>query len=173
MKVKNILNISEEGTYSFCSMCSSEGNCCSRVKPKGQIDAPVLFRNEVNNIEKSTEIDRNDFSLANSKSHKNVRLMRTNEDGCYFYRNGKCDIYHLRPIDCRLFPLDFYQESDGRIILIAYTNLCPVDYNPYDYIKQAKELIYSLGSDLFTYAKLEAPGMDLQPYIILCELEFP
>lgn len=47
-----------------------------------------------------------------------------NHDKCPFLdRNGKCKIYEMRPLDCRLFPLDIIEEN-GEYFWCVFT-ICP------------------------------------------------
>jgi len=47
-----------------------------------------------------------------------------NHDKCPFLdQNGKCKIYEMRPLDCRLFPLDIIEEN-GEYFWCVFT-ICP------------------------------------------------
>ncbi|MBT4049504.1 MAG: hypothetical protein HOB18_08195 [Nitrospina sp.] len=158
--------IKDKGTYSFCQKCPSSGNCCSRVKRNGSVDAPVVFDSDM----EALSLNSDDYSEVKHYGNYKARAIHTNGDGCYFFQGGKCTVYDRRPIDCRLFPLDII-EKEGRLIWIAYKNLCPVEFNPEDYLEDAKSLLSELGDNVFLYANLILPGMDKEPYIELEEVE--
>jgi len=172
--------MTKAGTYSFCKDCPTNGHCCSRVKHNGKIESPVIFQNDIEEIVRYTGKHPDSFSLRRDDSYEGLRSMRTDEAGCYFYNNGECSIYTVRPVDCRLFPLDIKMEEDGRIVWIAYTRLCPVGFDPRNYLEEAKTLLPELGKNVYQYAKMELPGMDKEPYVELeelnlsdCQLEIP
>lgn len=98
MKKNETFNIGLNGCYSDCANCLSESKCCSCFD---KINLPVLNKNEIINIEKYTKND--DFYVA---LEKNIFSLKTLNDKCIFYKNGKCLIYRVRPTDCQLFPYD-------------------------------------------------------------------
>ena len=158
------------GTYKFCEECPTSGNCCSRVRPNGEVDSPVLFPKDLEKIEEYTGENINSFSLVRNELGDSLRFLKTGTNGCYFHQEGKCGIYQVRPLDCRLFPLDVIKTPDGRIALIAYTRLCPVGFDPKEHIEQAKKLLPELGENIYAYAGMDLPGMDKEPYIELEDL---
>ena len=102
-----------------------------------------------------------------------ARLMRTGKGGCHFYREGKCAIYRVRPLDCRLFPLDIIEVEEHKFVWIAYTRFCPVEFDPFELLEQAKHLIPQLGDNIVSYARAETPGLDKEPYIEVCDVHIP
>ena len=158
------------GTFKFCKECPASGNCCSRAKPNGEVDSPVLLPKDAEKIEGLTGEKADSFSLVRNDLSDTLRFLKTGTKGCYFHQNGKCGIYQMRPLDCRLFPLDVIETPDGRIALIAYTRLCPVGFNPKEHLEQAKKLLPELGENIYDFAGMDLPGMDKEPYVELEDL---
>lgn len=114
------------GTFNLCSNCvGNHATCCSNPS----VDSPMLLPNEVEAISKKMNIPKNDFSnkidlakINNDYSLKDLyQMKRVNKDNsCYFYRNNRCTIYDIRPIDCRIFPYDIKLEKDGNYYLVYY-----------------------------------------------------
>lgn len=86
-----------------CHECGAQ--CCFLPwLPKEELDLVTEFRNIVETI-------------------GNVSFFM-NRARCKFVNSeGVCEIYALRPLDCRLFPLDII-EQDGRYYWCFYT-ICP------------------------------------------------
>jgi hypothetical protein len=116
----------------------------------------VIFPAEVEVIKTHTGLGADSFSEPCGKG--SVNWILSNEGGCYFCRDGKCDIYPVRPLDCRLFPWDIAEE-DGRLVLIVHDTICPVKFRPEQYIGQIGNLIREFGEQLLTYARVSTPGM--------------
>ena len=160
--------IETKSAYSICNNCPSEGNCCNRAKPNGQVDSPFLSSSDLDRIRLEPHL----YSEVRAYGEETARVIKTNENGCYFFQDGKCSIYSDRPIDCRFFPLDIIENSQGRLVWIAYTNLCHESIKPLEYLESAKKLLPELGEDVHIYAKIKLPGMDKEPYIELEEIGF-
>lgn len=105
----------EKGSYKDCMNCSLRIKCCSNFD---KINAPVLSEDEVGIIMKHT--DNNNFY--NIKDDKIFQL-KTIDNECFFYKNGRCNIYNYRPIDCRLYPYDIIKD-DHKYYLIIYLINC-------------------------------------------------
>ena len=160
-----------EGAYSICAGCPSHGNCCTRVRPGGAIDVPSLLPDDIKAIEKHSDKTADEFCIPNDGPPQLIRRMRALEGGCYFYRDGTCTIYSVRPTDCRLFPFDIIEKPDGRLVWVAYTKLCPVEHDPRSYFDQVKGLVRRLGGNIRAFARVRATGMEQQECIELGELE--
>lgn len=155
-----------DGTYSFCRGCPRERNCCVRVRPSGSINRPILFLDEVRRIERHTGKQALDFSTPlGLQSH--TRLMKSTSLGCLFCQGGKCAIYKVRPLDCRLFPFDLIEKPGGAIVWIVYTAVCPVKFDVQGCLKKAKALLPQLGQNTVEYARADAPWKNGEPYVEL------
>jgi len=115
------------GTFNLCSNCIGKNNptcCCDPI-----VDSPMLLPNEAEAISNKMKIEKEEFckrinlaKINNDYSLKDLYQMKRFEDtnSCYFYRDNKCTIYDIRPIDCRIFPYDIKLEKDGNYYLIYY-----------------------------------------------------
>ena len=159
------------GTYGFCAKCASGSNCCSRVTPSGEIDPPVLFSSDVEAIEQFTGKRADSFSNLKDVATRSERVILLGSKGCFFYRDGKCSIYAVRPVDCRLFPVDIIEKPDGRLVWIAYTSLCPVSFDPRAQLDHARRLLPLLGENVRAYARMETDALDRASYVELGDVE--
>ncbi len=160
-----------DGTYSFCEGCNN--TCCSKVKPNGRIEVPILLPGEVKKIEELSKGNKPNFSILKKDLGKGVRAIRTDSKGCYFYGHGKCAIYGVRPLDCRIFPFDII-ENYGSLILIAYKTLCPYQFSEelyIQYLKKVESVLLFFEEDIYTYARMQFPVMDREPYMELAEIQ--
>ena len=113
-------------THHPCSDCPSK--CC--VFTEGRVTEALLSPKEIKKIELAT--GRSDFYEKNKSDYYDVPYYRfkiTTEGCCPFYNlnKGICTIYEVRPIDCRMYPLDFEQiddDIDGEDTWIVYD--CPL-----------------------------------------------
>jgi len=160
-----------EGSFSFCKMCQKDINCCVRITPGGRIGNPILFKEDINRIEKFTKNDKNTFSNVPLDSNSVIRSMKSNENGCHFSQKGDCTIYPVRPLDCRLFPIDIKEKIDGSLIWIAYTAICPVTYDIQKCWGHAKLLLPYLKNNIKEYARANAPWMHDEPFVELGNIE--
>lgn len=109
----------EKGCYKDCTNCSLSQKCCSCFD---KINAPTLNKNEVNKIIKSI----NEYSFYDKVS-ENIFQLKTINNECIFYKNGKCSIYDNRPIDCRLYPYDVIKDGDKYYLIIYLIDCINVD----------------------------------------------
>lgn len=172
------------GTFDICHNCvNTKANCCSNPA----IDSPMLLPNEALEISKLTNKKIEDFaklinfsSMYNDNALKNLYQMKRqdNSNSCYFYKNSKCTIYDIRPIDCRIFPYDIKLEKDGNYYLVYYlTNNCEIkniDFNNLKAISYNTRLFFRLllpylreWSDPYCSYKLT----ENEDYKIICKIE--
>lgn len=130
------------GTFDLCHNCvKRSATCCSNK----HVDSPMILPNEAREIAKAKNVEIDDFAnpVDFAKMHgddalKDLYQMKRQDDSdaCYFYRDSKCMIYDIRPIDCRIFPYDIKLESDGNYYLVYYlTNDCEVKNMNVDNLK--------------------------------------
>lgn len=121
------------GTFNLCHNCvKAKANCCSNPN----VDSPMILPNEALEISKATNIEINEFanlvdfaSMYKDKALKSLYQMKRQNEGnaCSFYKDCKCSIYDIRPIDCRIFPYDIKLEKDGNYYLVYYiTDSCEI-----------------------------------------------
>ena len=122
MAQSKFMNATLEGTFKFCSDCPSNNNCCVRTRHGlGEIANPPLLPNEAAEISAHTGLSVDAF--AEGQPGEPLAIKRT-DSGCLFYKGGKCEIYAIRPFDCKIFPFDI-ARLDGLFYWIVYTSLCP------------------------------------------------
>lgn len=130
------------GTFNLCQKCvNAKASCCSNP----EIDSPMILPNEAKEIAKATNQEISEFadevdfaSMYNDKSLKMLYQMKRNKNGncCRFYKDCKCSIYDIRPIDCRIFPYDIKLEKDGEYYLVYYlSNNCEIKNIDLDNLK--------------------------------------
>jgi Fe-S-cluster containining protein len=155
-----------------CRTCVS--CCCCKLEPA------VLVRSDIPPIAAATGLKEADF-VENRAGE--VPLLRFNPvRGCLFLdeKSGKCGIYPVRPLDCRLFPLDII-SSDARYFLIRYrTNTCALDDVPSEeLIRTAEEEVFprlwAEPREFSRFARYENPAGPFThfPYEILKEINVP
>lgn len=121
------------GTFNLCHNCvNAKASCCSNPN----VDSPMLLPKEANEISKLNNIEINKFAkkvnfatMYNDNNLKSLYQMKrqVNSSSCYFYKDCKCMIYDIRPIDCRIFPYDIKLEKDGNYYLVYYlTSNCEI-----------------------------------------------
>lgn len=50
---------------------------------------------------------------------------------CIFLKNGRCQVYNYRPLDCKLYPFDIIKK-DLKYYLVLYQLGCIKDYTVVD-----------------------------------------
>ena len=116
------------GTFNLCHKCvNAKATCCSNPS----VDSPMLIPNEAKEISKVTNKEIEEFaenidfaSIHNDKTLKNLYQMKRqdNSSACHFYKNCKCSIYDIRPIDCRIFPYDIKLEKENSKLIVKINN---------------------------------------------------
>lgn len=91
--------------------CKQCGKCCKGVKKL------ILTAKDIEKIKAFT--GREDFF----KFREGINYLKlTKEKGCIFLRDNKCSIYPVRPLVCKMYPLQIMLE-DRRWVLNR--NPCP------------------------------------------------
>ena len=169
---------STEGAIKACKKCSAI-DCCGVVKEGGEVEPPYLTQYDIAQIEFFTGLKKEQFANVkrNPVTKKPLYLLRTNQDsGCIFFNadEGKCRIYSLRPIDCRLFPFDV--EIVGNEYYWAFfkykkcsDNVDAEDMRSLHLFKKRALMIF--GDELRNYATQPVPGMQKVGYELLERIE--
>jgi len=119
-----------EGTFEFCATCPVGINCCFRARELGQVEAPFALEREVGSIAARTGMNIGEFSqVHDGETGEKIRSLRSNGNQCIFYKEHRCSIYAFRPFDCRIFPFDIFENSDGSFYWILYLDLCPREFS--------------------------------------------
>lgn len=172
------------GTFNLCHNCvHAKASCCSNPN----VDSPMLLPKEAKEISKINNIEINKFAkkvdfatMYNDNNLKSLYQMKRqdNSSACYFYKDCKCMIYDIRPIDCRIFPYDIKLEKDGNYYLVYYlANNCEiknVDLKDLKIVSYNTRLFLRLllpylreWSDSYCSAKLT----ENENYKIICKIE--
>lgn len=157
------------GSFSFCNKCPTNKNCCTRMREGGEIDNALIFPEEAIAIENYSGINRTEFIQEGRcpKDHTFQTLKGRKNGGCYFHRAGRCEIYSVRPFDCRLFPFDIIEDEDENLRWILYTGLCPVSFNYRIAYQQLRNFFDLSEDDAWAYSMANTPGMEDNSYIEL------
>ena len=148
------------------------------MKSNSAIDNAIVFNTEISEIEKHSGVKREEF-LQDRRYPKDgpyQTLKHVGHSGCYFYENGKCLIYNVRPLICALFPFDFRFNEAGSLFWVVYQNLCPVYFNYKRHFSQIKKMALNLDMDKKTivdYLEENAPSMKKESVLFLEEFEQP
>jgi Fe-S-cluster containining protein len=157
------------GTMSFCLDCPAKTNCCTRVAHGTEIENPFLFNDEAENIKRRIGGLLSDFSEKFvTNGGVEYLAIKSRAPGCTFFQSGRCTIYDIRPLDCRLFPFDIRRTQSGALMWIVYTDLCPVEFDWRDHFEDAKKLLFSRTLsliDLETYIDSNIDGMMNRKFI--------
>lgn len=172
------------GTFNLCQKCvHAKASCCSN----SEVDSPMLLPDEAQEIAKITNEEIEKFAqpidfatMYNDKTLKTLYQMKRQDNSyaCHFYKDCKCSIYDIRPIDCRIFPYDIKLEKDGNYYLIYYlANNCEIqniDVNSLKTISYNTRLFLRLlypyireWSDSYCSTKL----VKNKEYKIICKIE--
>jgi Fe-S-cluster containining protein len=156
------------GTFAICTTCPGKRNCCSRVHAQNGVDPPIAFPREAGAIAEALNCPPSDFSIADETG--SFRWLKSTESGCFFFRGGKCAIYSVRPLDCRLFPLDIGRAKDGKLVWIVYRSVCPSDFDPQPLLASARIFLRISVDELLAYATAKKPLLDQHDYVELGEV---
>lgn len=172
------------GTFSLCQKCvNAKATCCSNPA----VDSPMILPTEVIEISKSTGEEISEFAELidfgkknNDKSLKSLYQMKRqkNSSCCHFYKDCKCSIYDIRPIDCRIFPYDIKLEKDGNYYLVYYlANNCEVKNIDLDNLKMVSYNTRLFLRLLFPYIRewsdpyCSTKLVENQDYKVICKIE--
>ena len=159
--------------FEFCNDCLAVNNCCSKVKKDGRIEPPFLTNQDVQNISNYINEPIENFCENRSPGNDNMIFLKSNEhEKCIFLDdNMKCKIYGVRPLDCRLFPLDV-TKIENDYYWIIYTKFCFSNkINIPDLLEFANGVLPQLAPYLDDYATIDLPGMDKEEYTILDKID--
>ena len=159
--------------FEFCNDCLLASNCCSKVKKGGRIEPPFLTDQDIKNISPYLEEPVEHFVEARIGDNGSMMFLRSNgSERCIFLdEEMKCKIYDVRPLDCRLFPLDVIKEENDYYWII-YTSFCFSNkINIPDLLEFANGVLPQLAPYLDDYATIDLPGMDKEEYIILGKID--
>src|SRR5436309_525118 len=105
----------------ICSSCPVNTKCCRHADP------PDLVAHDLRLISRSPAARNIAFHEDLPEELRPLRKMARRSSGeCIFLTDDRqCAIYDIRPLDCRLFPLDL-TELNGEIWWVIYHSFCPL-----------------------------------------------
>lgn len=102
-----------------------------------------------------------------------LHRMKARGQACNFFLGGRCAIYNVRPVDCRLFPFDIHLDAEGSPIWVLHHSACPIPVDPKPYFNEVVNLVEELKPCLVEFATIEAPRNDRHPTLILDRVDIP
>ena len=159
--------------FEFCNDCLLVNNCCSKVKKGGRIEPPFLTSQDIQNISEYIKEPLESFCENRDGSNDKMIFLKSNGgEKCIFLdEEMKCKVYDVRPLDCRLFPLDVIKEENDYYWII-YTRFCFSNkINIPDLLEFANGVLPQLAPYLDDYATIDLPGMDEEEYTILGKID--
>ena len=144
----------EETAFDFCRTCKVDHKCCTNVKHDAEIELPYLTQEDTTRIERATGLTLPEFAEVTQDEHgQDVLSLRAHEDGgCRFYERGRCQIYEVRPLDCRLFPLDIFR-IDGELCWVIYHAFCRQPIDVHQLRQYGQSLLARYNPDLDGFAR--------------------
>ncbi len=106
----------DNGLYFKCKQC---GTCCT-----GSPGIVRVKQDEIENIAGFLSVPVQEFMQENICSYGPGYSIREHQDGrCYFF-NDQCDIYDVRPVQCRTFPF-WFKHLRNKASWIKIAKECP------------------------------------------------
>lgn len=107
-----------------CFSCKGCGHCCS-----GEPGFVFLSSEEIDSIASFLDMERDDFLTAFTRridrgEYYEVSLRERADYSCIFLKNNRCEIYPVRPLQCRTYPFWDYLMKD-RVLYEAEKEACP------------------------------------------------
>ena len=175
--MKDICKVKHEadknGSLDACKACSGI-KCCGNIRRGGTIEPPFLCRHDIRQIESFTGLNQSLFTDAwlNAATGNTVFFMKiSDEHTCFFLdpEEGKCRIYAVRPVDCRLFPLDIEKTEEGYHWIQYNYKYCHLTGRDKRWLSKYKDIaIRIFGEEIQDYATISVPGMERMGYEVLC-----
>jgi Fe-S-cluster containining protein len=157
-----------------CRECPSSSVCCSVATRGGSIESPYLLPSDVTNISGALGVEPEAFieRRTNTSTGNEVAFVKSNATkGCRFHDSatGRCAIYGVRPLDCRLFPLDIaYLKGAYHWILWNYCTITDDDLKML--LAFGNSILPLLAHNLRDYATVPIIGMERITYQIIAPI---
>jgi Fe-S-cluster containining protein len=157
-----------------CRECSASKVCCSVAKSGGEIESPYLLPTDVSLISQTLGILPEEFVEVRPNSvtgHSVTFVKSSGSSGCRFHSqsSGHCEIYNVRPLDCRLYPLDIVRLNGTYFwILWEYCTITEADLSAL--LSFGRQILPLSADDLADYATVPLNSMSKTPYRIIAPL---
>lgn len=181
-RIQQNLSIATSGSYTIgrtpclegCKECS--GLDCCGINSQGTFIGPAyLTRYDIRMIEKFTGISRDTFcqTRINPATGNTVFFLKIVNNRCIFldHCGGLCQIHAIRPIDCRLFPLDIHKINQ-KFFWVMYNyefcNLTKMD--KIQLLTFKDQALRFLREEIEDYATCDTSGLNKLAMEIICEI---
>ena len=132
------------------SQCNTCGHCnCCHIAP------PFLTPEECQAIQKCTDKPVEEFAILKTDGNEVFYVMRQGQDKrCVFFDGSKlqCNIYPVRPLDCRLFPLDICYDGQ-KFRWVMYNDFCKIKVDKSKLLSMVDSIEHEVLSKLKPYLK--------------------
>lgn len=109
--------------------CTNCANCCKEM-------SPIVKKNEIIKISKRLGLSKNKFIKEYLTYDDSDEEYLINKKPCPFLKDKRCEIYDIRPEDCRSFPHLWKNGFLSRLIgVVENYAVCPIVYNVYERLK--------------------------------------
>jgi uncharacterized protein len=110
--------------------CKTCANCCKER-------SPIVSEEEILSISDKLEISKDEFIhkyLENTEENNEFIISKR---PCPFLKNNECEIYEIRPENCRSYPHLHKEGFRTRLIgVIENYSVCPIVFNTYNQLKE-------------------------------------
>ncbi|MCA1568651.1 MAG: YkgJ family cysteine cluster protein [Acidobacteria bacterium] len=160
-----------------CANCPVHLVCCSVSSKGGIVESPYLLPTDIKAISELKALEPEEFVeyRINEITGNTVSFVKTPKGvGCRFHDSlsGKCSIYHARPLDCRLYPLDVMLIQGGYYwILWEHCSITQDDIQAL--LAYGESILPLIREHLHDYATVPMEMMDKSPFQIIAPIQFP
>jgi Fe-S-cluster containining protein len=110
--------------------CKTCANCCKEK-------SPIVLKKEILSISEGLGISKEEFENKYlEKAEESIEFIISKRP-CPFLQNNECEIYDIRPEDCRSYPHLHKEGFRTRLIgVLENYSVCPIVFNTYNELGQ-------------------------------------
>jgi Fe-S-cluster containining protein len=110
--------------------CKTCANCCKEKSPS-------VLDKEILSISDRLKISKEEFINKYLENIEDSHDFMISKRPCPFLKNNGCEIYDIRPEDCRSYPHLHKEGFRARLIgVIENYSICPIVFNTYNQLKE-------------------------------------
>ena len=110
--------------------CKTCANCCKEK-------SPIVLEKEILSISDRLKISKEEFINKYLENTEESNDFMISKRPCPFLKNNECEIYDIRPEDCRSYPHLHKEGFRTRLIgVIENYSICPIVFNTYNQLKE-------------------------------------
>jgi Fe-S-cluster containining protein len=110
--------------------CKTCANCCKEK-------SPIVLEKEILSISDRLKISKEEFINKYLENTEESNDFIISKRPCPFLKNNECEIYDIRPEDCRSYPHLHKEGFRTRLIgVIENYSICPIVFNTYNQLKE-------------------------------------